>query len=261
MDLLEAWAEWSPESPPYLLNADRDLLIGPQSGNEVVVYPGWEQFIQDPNFGAPGDRRLHLGLLPQPFLGDMRNASIYLLLLNPGLAPMDYFGEHMVPGYYQAILNNIRQLTGSEKPTFLFLEPSFAWHSGFTWWNRKLRKLIHAMAVARNVHFAEARKRLSNELAAIEFFPYHSAEFSVSHRVLERLPSVMLARTFVHKYALPRVQQKKALLIVLRKGSAWDLPSDPGIVIYKGAESRGAHLTPNSRGGMAILRHLDMTLG
>jgi hypothetical protein len=61
-----------------------------------VTLGGWLEAYRSLDYCASHDRRLHLGLLPQPFFGDLRRASIYVLLLNPGLGPDDYYDEYEV---------------------------------------------------------------------------------------------------------------------------------------------------------------------
>lgn len=112
MDLLEAWAGWDCPDPPFVLDGDR-TLIDTTRGPESVIFRSWPAVYHAPDFGARGDVRLHLGLIPQPFFGDLRHASIYLLTRNPGLSPTDYFGEYQVPGFRAALEANLRQDFGS----------------------------------------------------------------------------------------------------------------------------------------------------
>ena len=99
MNLIDAWADWQPDSPPFVLDGDREVLTSQRSARAVVTHRSWQEASQAPDFSEPGDRKLHLGLLPQPFFGDVQNASIYVLLLNPGIGPSDYYGEYEVPEY------------------------------------------------------------------------------------------------------------------------------------------------------------------
>jgi hypothetical protein len=95
VDLLTAWKNWLPTEVPYVLRQDEDILKH-WTGN---ISQTWTEAYQAPDFGAPGDTRLHLGLLPHPYCGDLVNASIYVLMLNPGLGFQDYYGEYDVPAY------------------------------------------------------------------------------------------------------------------------------------------------------------------
>jgi hypothetical protein len=37
--------------------------------------------------------KMHFGLTPEPYVGDIRNAKVFILLLNPGFSVLDYYGE------------------------------------------------------------------------------------------------------------------------------------------------------------------------
>ncbi len=252
MDLLQEWANWKCDRPPFVLGLDKDELDSRR--DRTIVIPSWANAYRDKDFGAPDkDLRLHLGLLPQPFCGDLQHASIYVLLLNPGLSPHDYYGEHKVAQYSKALLANLKQRSGSVP--FFFLDPQYSWHSGFDWWHRKLAKVIESLAKSWGLSFRDARVRLARELASIELVPYHSAR--PWDGWIQRLRSVALARSFVHDKVVPRVKQGKAIVIVTRQAKVWKLQEDDNnIICYRAQEARAAHLGPKSRGGKAILRHL-----
>ncbi len=255
MSLLSTWARWRPRKPPFVLDEDREILLSDRSARNIVTYSGWREAHARPDFGAPGDRRLHLGLLPIPFVGSLRTADIYVLLLNPGLGSTDYFGEYERPEFRRHRLATLRQRFGRAQP-FGELDPRFAWHGGYSWWHQKLSSVIQQLADHRDLSFAEARAHLGRRLAAIELLPYHSTSFRDGGQWLRRLPSVQLARSFVHDTVLPKVKRGEATLIVTRKAALWQLPKHPGVVVYRGAEARAAHLSPKSKGGRAILRRL-----
>jgi hypothetical protein len=228
-------------------------------GPHLAVHRSWAAATCADDFCAPGDKRLHLGLIPQPFIGNVLRASIYILLLNPGLTPDDYYGEYQVPAYRRALLANLKQRWRRETMPFIFLDPRYSWHAGFAWWHGKFARVIEKLAASRGVSFASARRILGNRLASIELIPYHSARFSNRGHLIERLRSVELARDFVRRVVVPRVEQGKAIAIVARQASVWNLPSLSGVIDYTGSEARGAHLTPASRGGKAILGQLGCT--
>jgi len=119
--LLQAWAAWRPGSPPHVLEADRPALA---SSTEVTTIRSWSEAFQAENFPFRGDTKLHLGLIPQPFCGDLRCASVYVLSLNTGLGPTDYFGEYKVPAYQNALLNNLKQESLGSIPFFFLCKHS-----------------------------------------------------------------------------------------------------------------------------------------
>ena len=93
MGLLSEWSkaadQWNPGSAPYMLGDD----VGWLKSDDIVTYHSWDEARQAPDFYGPDrkkDKRLHLGLLPVPFMGDLLNASIYVLMTNPGVTRDDY---------------------------------------------------------------------------------------------------------------------------------------------------------------------------
>lgn len=254
--LLEEWADWEPGSPPFVLEDDREVLATSRSLNSILTLGSWHDAHNAANFCAPDDRHLHLGLTPLPFVGNMMHASIYILLLNPGLHPSDYYGEYEVPGFRKALLENLKQRIAPNRCPFIFLDPEFSWHSGFDWWHRKLSRVIEHLSRVWSVSFAEARRRLGSQLAAIELVPYHSANFHDADKWRDRLRSTALARFFVNRHVLPRVREGDTIAIVTRQVRHWRLEDLSGVVTYSGTQSRAAHMSPGSPGGQAIIRHL-----
>jgi hypothetical protein len=256
MNLLSEWARWKPGKPPFVLEADRECLRSARGDRDIAAFGSWRTAVADPNFCKPNDTRLHLGLLPMPFIGDLRRASVYVLLLNPGWGPHDHYGEYEVPAYRKALLSNLKQTFSRAAIPFLFLDPRYSWHGGFRWWHGKLAKVILELSTSQQIPFATARAQLASKLASIELFPYHSSRFRDSGGWLRRLKSVELARAFVLNVVLPRIEHGEAIAIVARKAELWGLPTLPGVVRYSGQEARAAHLTPDSPGGRLILERL-----
>ena len=254
MDLVETWAKWTRGTkPPYLLDGD-------DVNGKGVVTQNWREAICKDDYCAPDDKCVHLGLLPHPFCGDVLNAKVYILMLNPGLNPSDYFGEDQVPSFREAVLRNLRQQFAEDDYRFMFLDPQYSWHSGFDWWHGKLKGVIAALAGKWHCTFAEARKRLARSIASIELFPYHSVNSGAISRWLKTghpLRSAKLAGGFVREYVMPRVKLGEAIIVVTRKAKHWDVkPSSGKVIVYSGGKARGAHLTPGSDGGKAIIGHL-----
>jgi hypothetical protein len=248
--LIEAWCQFDSSRAPYVLE-----------GDEVVVddrwacrHSSWEAYSQDPNFGEPDDGRFHLDLLPVPFAGDLARASVYVLLLNPGLGPHDYFGEYKVPEFRDARLANLKQVPRHQ---FMDLNPAFSWHGGFRYWHSRLSALISAFAMRHNLSYGQSRQIFASEIASVELVPYHSKTFAFPAKLLTKLRSVQLVQSFVTDVLSPRARRGDCLIVVTRSSRYWGLKAARNIVLYEGSETRSAHLSPSSRGGDAILRFLQ----
>jgi hypothetical protein len=161
---LKAWANWQPKCAPYVLGPDGPVLDTARSREAIVNIKGSPQAYSAPDFGGQNASRLHLGLLPQPFLGDLRRASIYILLLNPGLGPTDYYGEYEVPSYRKALQANLKQRVDKDSVPFLFLDPPFAWHGGFGWWHAKLGSVILRFELIARRRVSGQKRRCQTEI-------------------------------------------------------------------------------------------------
>lgn len=51
------------------------------------------ELISSDHFGADVWSTFHIGLLPMPYMGNLKQARVSLCALNPGLGPHDYVGE------------------------------------------------------------------------------------------------------------------------------------------------------------------------
>ena len=259
----KAAAHWDHGSPPYILPADAGYV----EAHGMVMYRSAEEARQAPDFHYPDqsrDRRLHVGLLPVPFMGDLLNASVYVPMSCPGVRRKDY-EEYEQPAFRRALLANLRQERLDGFLPFPWLDPRFDWHDGFEYWDRRrgLGNTIRELARRLEIPEVEARRLLCERLAVIQVAPYHSANPPRDNRALRSWPSVNLAGEFVRDVVVPRVRSGEAVVLPVMRVRFWDqfLPPDlreeQGVLrALNTGESRSASLGPNRRWGQAILRHL-----
>ena len=129
-----------PTSEPYVLQSDRNW-VSRQAGNAAFTF----------------------ATIPEPFLGDARNATVVLLNLNPGDDPSDLVA-HSSPQFREVVIRNLRH-EAMEYP-FYGIDPRFAWTGCVKWWTRILRELFNVARLDRKV--------VAQKLAVIEWFPYHA---------------------------------------------------------------------------------------
>jgi len=251
MKLLKAWASFKSTNSLHMLPEDVSVLD--KLKKQRTDFKSWEEYINDPNFGAPKDTKLHLGLIPQPFTGNLKTASIFILQLNPGIGPSDYYGEYKIPKFKRALLDNLKQ-----KPLdypYIFLNPQFSWHGGYKYWHSKLNGVIENLRSYWNYRsYAKAQRRLAGQLATIELVPYHSSSFSEKGGLL-KLESVTLMKNYLNEVLIPKAKKGKAIIISTRNAT-WRLRSEINVIVYPPGHAQGAHLTPDSYGGKAILDFL-----
>lgn len=76
------WREESKwESPPYFTCEDRSVLDNSKIG--VETFTCFEEFSKSEALFSE-QPSIHGGLLPGPYMGDLRNAKVVICLLNPG---------------------------------------------------------------------------------------------------------------------------------------------------------------------------------
>jgi hypothetical protein len=254
-ELIGLWRQVGFSKPPYILHGDEALL---EDESRFYSYKTFQEFIGNRNFGLAKDNRFHLGLVPTPCAGNLRKASIYILALNPGFEPVDYYAESENPEFRRAKIRSLRQENDGDEFPFISLDPCFAWHSGASYWTGKFRDLINALRAKGKLDYTGALKILSQKIAILEHVPYHSRSYRLSQRVLEKMQSPKAIRHYVRDVLVPRAKAGDAVIIVTRKNSHWKLDRHRNIVVYAGTESRAAHLTLKSRGGKAIAHFLGL---
>ncbi len=255
-ELIDFWRRCRPVEPPFAHPEDLPVLRKMRGRFIDEETTNFDNFIGGPRFGAFDDHRLHLSLLPVPYAGDLSRAEIVILLLNPGFSYADYWAETKMPAFRQRRIDNLHQSFKEVEFPFMELDPQFCWHSGFVWWEKRLRNVIAEIAARRfKGCYRDALRDLSAKLASVELVPYHSPSFR-AHALINQLPSVKIVRAFVRGSLVPGANAGKLTLIVTRQAKTWGLLSTTkNLVIYRGGARRGASLSPNSEGGKAILRH------
>lgn len=233
--LVQHWKKAPLDAPPFLHPDDQVIL---KRASAVSSYEG---YIKELAVGA-NHQTFHLSLMPVPYFGDLDNAEVIILLLNPSLHPSDYLLEEQFPEFRDEVRSVIRQ----QSRTHPFLDLRWAWTSGFTWWERKLGEIARVIASERfNGHYGEALRSLSNHVAVIEMVPYHSKSFG---RPVD-IPSARVAMEFVKQV----VEERTRTIIVTRKVREWGLAPSDKVITYSAGQARGASLSPRSPGGRAIL--------
>lgn len=234
-DLTQFWRACEFKAPPY--RHPDDCLAHTRIQQGVDSYADYVRAFKE---GRLSPKALHLSLLPQPYHGDLENAEVIILLTNPGLHASDYFAEDVDPEFRQSIIRTIRQ----EMRSHMFLDPKWAWTSGFTWWEKKLRGV--AQIVAREKFrgdYSRALADLARRVACLELVPYHSA----SYRRAAELTSTKAVRGFAQEASRDRT------IVVTRAVKDWGIKKGPNMISYGAKQARGASLGPNSLGGRAIL--------
>ncbi len=197
--------------------------------------------------GNTGDKRLHFGRIPTPYLGDLRNAKVYILTLNPGHQPIDYWWDFQRPDFREAMKRNLKQI---QPVKFDFLNPEFAGHPGSKYWKKKFKDVIDGLT-SETVTPHAAQAKIASATAVIQLVPYPSVKGDGVAELSDRLESTLLAKMFVKKHVLKKVRNREAIAVVLRQRWRWNAALDPRIGpkkgIFRNQNPRNAHLPAEAK--------------
>ncbi len=232
-DLVEFWRKLECAEKPagFLHPLDRKHVI-----DKGAIHPqSPTEFFRDHLRTKGPDRRIIASLIPKPFIGSLERSRVVIVLANPGFEPGD-LSETGHGGFQDALWQNLRQTIPPGKFPFFFLNPEFAWHPGFRWWNRVLGKLIKDFAPRHGSELG-ALSFLADRIVCIESFPYHSAEFPGGWAW--KLPSSKKA-----KAAVDHLIVKRDRLVHIIRPREWSraLASD-GTLLVGSANSRNCALS------------------
>lgn len=175
---------------------------------------------------------IHTYLLPQPFIGDIENAKIIICSLNPGFSDDDCYIEKPYnidgyPNYSEELLNQLNP-KAKDKTLFWLTEKSDEVKNlsgGAKWWRGKLDQndqtvsLVAQIAKYFNFDKETVFKWLSENMAAIELFPYHSKKFSKS--LLNKCKSSEIIKEYVRQVLIPEANDGKRLVCFTRSLKDW----------------------------------------
>jgi len=210
----------------------------------TVSFSNHEDYVNSKYFGITTDSKLHLGISPHPYAGNLERAKIFILSLNPGLHPGEYILD-IDPKFIEIHNKNLRQ-EEMDYP-FYFLNPYLSIHPGYTYWFKKFRDLINEIKDHIGIKWVEAQKRLSRLVATLELVPYHSQTYGLTDSILRELKSVKVMKDFVNTILVPKAEKKEILIIITRKIGYWGLKESDNIILYKSNETQSASLGRNSR--------------
>lgn len=130
------------DPPPYILKEDRILIEKGLSHS----YSCFGDYISDPDFGTAPGHKIHAGLIPIPYAGDILNSKIYILTLNPGFGPHDYYAESLNKQFLKARIRQLRQEYMDKAFPWMDLNPLFCWHGCYEYWTSRLGDIINKLS-------------------------------------------------------------------------------------------------------------------
>lgn len=216
------------------------LSEGPVTADDIVDF--WSSVEGPGVHPADGDtlpaESFATQLYPLPWIGRIRDAKAYVLLLNPGLSPEDERYETERSDFRNTLHRNLRG-----EADYVYLMPEFDDHPGHRW--------------AYTTFGPDISERDRDRICVLQLVPYHSANGAAARRIAPTLPSSIAMQRFVRDTLLPRAMAGEVALVVARSQKLWgvtDAEETGAVVIYRGWECRRAFQTAESRGGKVIRR-------
>ncbi len=251
--LFTTWRNFDISKGPLLLSADSGAL----KPDKFAYHTSYSEYVKNQAFGNE-KTKLHIGLLPVPFMGNVEKADIILFMLNPGISHSDYYAEMCVPKLREFLVRNLRQKLQNQRFPFICLDPEFAGHPGFGYWYKRLLEITSHLEKSRKITHQEALSLVASRVACLQLVPYHSEQSTQLDP--NKLESSRLAINYARTELSNRAKAGNALLIVLRGSKHWGLQSHKNIIEYGPSKARSAvYLTLASPGGEAIIKRLNET--
>lgn len=223
---IKFWRKFEHTTRPYIHRDD-------EAGMEMLEQRGLldkttrnvDAYVRRGLLGSKPNTTMHLNLMPVPYAGNIRTSKIVLLFSNPSLSCADYFYEaKQDTPYWNAHLATIRQTLGRRAYPFMSLDPQFCWHSGFDYWEKRLRWIVQQLLAAEETSspaytYTDALREVSSNVAVIQLMPYRSRKFPGP---AVRLPSCQAAREFVDRIS----KEGDRLILPIRRARDWRLKRD-----------------------------------
>lgn len=166
-------------------------------------------------------KHLQLGIYPQHFVGDLENAEIMILSLNPGYKPEYGRAYKNKQGYEDIIKKNL------EMKNSRFHALDLATENELGYWGKRLKFLVDDTNSKRNKKDTlDSLKIIAQNIALAEFFPYHSESYDDWFDKIptkakidneEYLPSQKFLFTEIKK----RIEKKDVIIILARSFRKW----------------------------------------
>jgi hypothetical protein len=241
--LVNIWSTCDTVTGPYYFPGDAEVLGRLPDAKPYI--DSAKAYEESDSFDNRGDHRIHVGLLPLPYIGHLASAKVLLMMTNPRLGNDNYFAEQRITEYRDAVIRNLHQQNRPDAYPFFALNPGFAWHSGYSYWTAVFRRVLDKLA---DVHMTRraALHHLAQGVAVLQLVPYYSLS-APADKVIRKLASVRAIRDYVKSDVLERAKQGKVTVIVMRRRHDWAILEAEGAADYvlDGPRNRRGFMDPS----------------
>ena len=175
--------------------------------------------------------KLRLNVYPQHFVGDIDNAKIIILSLNPGYSTEYYDAYKNITNkngtnYEQIIKENLEM----KQPYFHAFE--LANESDLGYWGNKMKCWVEGYDKKDNEELIESLKKITEDIALAEFFPYHSISYNGMYDKLgkgtspnsnRKIKDYLPTQKFLFEKIKKRIDDKndEVIIILTRSFAKW----------------------------------------
>jgi len=198
----------------------------------------------------PGRGVLHVGLHPQPFVGNIATPLIYILHGNPGFALHDYHDEFTNNAHAAACECNLRNADGG----FFPLAETSANTGAANYWQNAFAKAISDLARLRDTSIDAARNLFQQHVCVVESCAYHSS--GVPGTWVDALPSSQAARRYAKDVAISRALRGDSLVFVWRRAEHWAIGENhENIIVRHPISAQSRHIFLRERTAIVNFIH------
>ena len=186
--------------------------------------------------------KLRLNVYPQHFIGDIDKAKIIILSLNPG------YNTEYYDAYKKRINKNGTKYEQIIKENLEMKRPSFhafelANESDLGYWGNKMKCWVEDYDKKDNKKIVESLKKITEDIALAEFFPYHSMTYNDMYDKLgegtspnsnRKIKDYLPTQKFLFEKIKKRIDDKNdEVIIILTRSFAKRYEAIEGLRDYK----------------------------
>lgn len=184
---------------------------------------------------VPKNEQLHLGLNPQQFIGNIKNANIIVLSKNPRY---DKDFENLYNNnqdYQQACLDNLQLKENKVRFHAFDLDKGDKlgyWAERFKFWFEDAKASIELKT---NKDFKEHEDWFSKHIALVEYFPYYSTKYNKQIATVIRNKGYLPTQQFLFELIKERIADESkppVTILIVRAYAEW-IEAIPEIKTYE----------------------------
>ena len=254
-ELKEFWSRYTPyklhpddehylsiNKPKYCLEVSIEELRN-KYGNNLKLKKVKESFISN-KFNR---NKIIPNIFAIPFLGDVENARVYILMGNPGFDTGDYVDEIENENYIKLLKNNL----DFKSKNFFCIDSMAFGTGGEKYWsqNGRMLKILKYLNSKNNLTSQDNYSFIKKSVCIIQSVAYHSCE--KPNNKLYNLPSSRFNKRLVNEYVQNKINNKKSLCFVYRSASFWNMQDNGNLIVRSPKNARHQYLTENEADSIA----------